>query len=220
MTKIYRFQRLSSKTDLKRLKAIIETEYFWCSSFFEMNDPMEGLFSSDKAVVKEIMEQKQAYKICSFSSEDVLKKPMMWGYYANAFKGVAIEVDLDVRKEGIWNGEVKAITYTNDPPSAEDDVVKILTTKSKSWKEEEEYRFLVPSESNYQKIGKISRVYFGNPYDILDNKKEIEAITPFFQEYIKLRDELIKITQAKGVSCYPVKLEDGLASAGEEYPRL
>lgn len=43
--KIYKFRPLTEELDYWRLKNILETKKFWCSNFWELNDPMEEIFS-------------------------------------------------------------------------------------------------------------------------------------------------------------------------------
>ena len=47
MLALYKFRTLGSNDDLKRIKDIIENGEFWCSKFYEMNDPMEGVYYSN-----------------------------------------------------------------------------------------------------------------------------------------------------------------------------
>ena len=44
--KVYKFRKLTNESDLDRLKGILETGNFWCSNFWDLNDPMEGVFST------------------------------------------------------------------------------------------------------------------------------------------------------------------------------
>ena len=50
-----------------------------------------------------------------------------------------------------------------------DDAITIITRKYNDWEHENEYRFLIKSNQNKQKIGNILKIYFGNPYGNLVN---------------------------------------------------
>jgi uncharacterized protein (DUF1800 family) len=152
--KVYRFRKLSSELDYYRLKEIIETGEFWCSNFWELNDPMEGVFSvlyskeDEKKVVEKINEihgRKGQYKICSFSGKKGFKKSNMWGCYADGFKGVAIEVEVadDEKKIMPINYNDTGALFNFEGVDVKDEnVEKILLNKGNAWKYENEYRFL------------------------------------------------------------------------------
>jgi len=205
MMKLYKFRPLANDKDFNYAKEILETNKFWCSKFSELNDPMEGVFYCRKEDVDVIYSEKNKHKICSFSGKAAFEKPVMWGYYANGFKGMAIEIDID-------KNYVEKINYVNDIPSLEcstDDnkIEKILTTKLKPWKNEAEYRFLIKSENNFHKIGEITRVYFGNSYGDVANSKNIIMKSVSLSKYINLKDELMKFAEGKNIKVDTVKVE-------------
>lgn len=209
--KLYKFRSLCTERDFERIDEIIRTSCFWTSTFFDMNDPMEGVFyfplsTNEKMTIftRYILSQKNSYKICSFSQ--TFENPLLWGHYASGFKGVAIEIDVD-------GNDIYKVNYMNsivdiklDGQPADDIVKEILTTKLTPWAYEREYRFLKKIEDNKQKIGKISKVYFGNPYGNLYNTKEIrpKAIV----EYLDLRERLIEKIKDYGVSSSLVKVNN------------
>ncbi len=220
--KLYKFRPLegterdidgSNDSNFKRAKTILENGEFWCSKFSELNDPMEGVFYGSADLIDAIYTKKLQYKICSFSAKRAFEKPYMWGYYANGFKGMAIEIEVDT-------GDVKEICYSNKIPSVEyltascrmygDEVIlKILTTKSSPWKREAEYRFLIKDEKKYHKIGEITKVYFGNPYGGVGNKKPIYENNQNLLNYDKLKKYLIKFANERNICCYSIKIKDG-----------
>lgn len=60
---------------------------------------MEGGYSylttaENEIATPDVFTEKNAYRICSFSGEKALSNPAIWGYCANGFKGVAIEVEV------------------------------------------------------------------------------------------------------------------------------
>lgn len=196
--KIFKFRPLAIQDDFNRAKQIIETGNFWCSKFSELNDPMEGAFhASTIKKVNEAFRQKKRYGICSFSGQDALKNPILWGYYANGFRGIAIEVECE-------NNEVEKITYEKNIKTLEDegglvDAKDILTTKLEPWVSEDEYRFLVESQNNFHKIGEITAVYFGDPYNRAVNKDEIYHKSKLLNNYKDLKEKLIKVIDSKKI---------------------
>lgn len=208
--KLYKFRPLAEVKDFQRAKSIIETGRFWCSQFSELNDPMEGVFYIRNENVDGIYNEKNKYRICSFSGKKAFGNPAMWGYYANGFEGMAIEIE--VNKE-----DVKKIAYVDDSPSLEgltgnDKIEKILTSKLKPWKHEMEYRFLkIPEENehlNEHPIGKITAVYFGKPHSDIVNKWAVYKENEKLQCYQCFRNKLITIAQNKGIKCFFVKIEN------------
>jgi len=207
--KIYKFRSLTNETEYCRLRNILETGYFWCSNFQDLNDPIEGVFSlsgkNDEIIrsgILDIYSLKNKYKICSFSGIEGFEKPSIWGYYTSGFKGVAIEIEIEENK-------VKKIDYKENIPEifsreiADNAVKNILTRKLKSWESEDEYRYLIESDNNYHKIGKISAVYFGNPYGNLSNTTDIQKNKKLV-EYINFRKRL-----TKSIDYWNVKVENG-----------
>lgn len=206
--KLYKFRSLGTETDLERLKTIIETGHFWCSRFFDLNDPMEGVFSAlglPEKLIDKIFDGKKRYKICSFSGKNGLKNPTLWGYYANGFKGVAIEVEVKV------NERIKPVRYISSIHSEDyrtntRDVKEILTRKLKSWEHEDEFRFLVDSGNNLHYIGKITKVYFGNPYGDLINTTDVLENSEKLRKYNELKDKLKEICQDKGIDTTDINI--------------
>ena len=187
--RLYKFRPLADSDDSKRLKTILESGEFHCSKFSELNDPMEGSFTCGTPEIADaIYSEKESYRICSFSTKRALSKPTMWGYYANGFKGVAIEIEVDPN-------EVKPINYIKTLlhlETANQSAEKILTTKLVSWKAECEYRFLKKENKEKQKIGKIQAIYFGNPYQIARNRAQIFENSQKLQEYEQAREKILK----------------------------
>lgn len=203
--KLYKFRPLAEEKDFQRAKSIIETGRFWCSRFSELNDPMEGVFYAQKENIDIIYSEKNKYKICSFSGEKAFENLTMWGYYANGFKGIVIEIEVDSKN-------VKEMAYLKNIPRLESStnnntIEKILTSKLKPWEHEAEYRFLKKSENNFYKIGKITAVYFGEPYRDIANKEPIYEENIKLQCYQCLRNKLITIAQDK-IKCFSVRIKN------------
>jgi len=93
------------------------------------------------------MDIDRQYRICCLTTKPSC--PLMWGHYAEKHSGVCLE--FKVRNE-TFCGALKVEYEENYPPfqltddSAEDNI-KVLTTKSQDWANEEEYR-LIALENN------------------------------------------------------------------------
>lgn len=181
--KLYKFRELTSCEHLERVIEILETNKFYCSKFSEMNDPMEGVYiAKDISKINKIFDEKNLRRICSFSTQEGFRNPAMWGYYTNGFNGIAIEIELDEK-------DVREVKYKCTVPTTED-IEEILTTKLKCWEHESEYRFITENSQNNHKIGKITKVYFGSPYENLTNSENIVAKHSKIINYKKYKEKL------------------------------
>ncbi len=244
--KVYKFRGLTTggkddenvNSEFNRLKDVLE-KGFYCPRFCEMNDAMEGVFDcygkEDEIIkkVNDIFSEKIKYRICSFSGANGFKNPLLWGYYAGGFKGVAIEVDVHIENDTNRGKNIfKQIEYEKNSPEiftfksikykdAEDIkniAQKILVTKLDAWKHEDEFRFLVESSESGEKeyeIGKITAIYFGNPYLGLDNGESF-ADNECLSKYLERKKMIISIAKDKDIKCFNVKIENGEVVKGEE----
>ncbi len=209
--KLYKLRSLGNVEDFNRVKNILETGHFWCSQFSELNDPMEGVFLIDSEQNSHnitFFSQKNRFKICSFSNKRAFWNPIMWGYYANGFKGIAIELEVDVEDENIAEVLYSERSPTIEDIHGDDDIKKILTTKLRPWEHEGEYRFLKISSLNFHKIGRITAVYFGDPYGHLINTAEIQKRNENIRSYIDLKEKLKKLILALDIDSYSVKVRN------------
>lgn len=129
----------------------------------------------------------------------------MWGYYTDGFKGIAIEIEIKKK-------EVKKINYianlhTLKSKNLFNNVDEILTTKLNKWKHEKEYRFMIESEENSHEIGKIKKIYIGNPYGNTFNKQNVIDNSKKIKEFLDLKDELEKFLKNKKIDYCSVKIE-------------
>jgi hypothetical protein len=210
--KLYKFRPLANDIDFNRAQEILNTGRFYCSGFSELNDPMEGaftIFPNDselgRGIINAIYSDKNKYKICSFSASRAFKKPTMWGYYANGFRGIAIEIEVnknDVRKIKY----VDAITHVEDIHDITRTTKEVLTTKLNPWKHEAEYRFLTESEGgdSKHKIGTITAIYFGHPYERAVNRERIYENSTALSGFENWKKKLIE--SAGNIKCYSVKI--------------
>ena len=198
--KLYKFRALTSCTDLERIKEIIKTEKFWFSKLWNLNDAMEGVYSTiDYA--ENLFQMKDELIICSLSKPKALREPLMWGTYAGGYKGLVIEVDLKLDE----SFKKKSISYKSldklNKPIIEDDlnkkVMKIITRKLNSWRREHEVRILrrklydeYDNEEKSYSIGKITAIYFGEPYKNLENGSQLANNSKNYKKYVELKETL------------------------------
>lgn len=191
--KVYKFRSLASELDYYRIKELIETGEFFYSKFFDLNDPMEGSFmSADRTVIDGIYSKKNEYRICSFSGVKGFNNPAMWGYYANGFCGIVIEVEVE-------KNSVRKINYIDsiDIINSTNQTEKLLLSKFKNWKHENELRSLVRTESQKHKVGRISKIYFGNPYGRALNQSKIFKESHKLMGYKSHANKLIQFLKHK-----------------------
>lgn len=150
--------------------------------------------------------------ICSFSGKRGFSNPALWGYYANGFKGIAIEIevrDAEVRKVKY----VDDVTRVMDSDSRDDVVDRILTTKLSCWRHEGEYRYLTKDDRGYHAIGEITGLYFGNPYGNVGNSSDVQRHESI-RKYVCRSRLLRKIARKKRIPCKDVHIEGGCVRVG------
>jgi len=209
--RLIKFRPLANDDDFKYAKDIIENGEFWCSKLWNLNDPMEGVYKiSDPPTnfIDDMFRDKDKYVICSFSHPEALECPLLWGYYANGFKGIAIEIDCSVNNKDIrdikYVKDVGEIDYNQDLINP----IEIITKKLDYWKHENEYRY-IKSESKKEglhKIGQITKVYFGTPYNGVTNKKSITDKSKTLRKYNYLKNELKLICKQRNILTEDFKL--------------
>lgn len=218
MPKVYKFRPVGDCLSFMRAKHILESGNFWCSTLWELNDPMEGVYvylrgQGEEQQLKDIFTAKNKYRICSFSGPSALEKPTMWGYYANGFRGIAIEVEVDVDGKA-----VRKVTYSDHPAVkpqtiGTESMGRLLTTKLSQWSTECEYRYLTKRSSPCQMIGKITGVYFGDPYCGVTNIADIVTNSKPQREYLDFKRQLHEIARSREYSCLSAGVTE--SSAGE-----
>ncbi len=180
--KLYKFRPLADCEDFEKVESIIKNG-FYCCDFLNFNDMNEGVFSINQSNKKISLGQKQQYKICSFSGKNALNSQLMWGHYANAGLGIVIEVEVNNCKN------IKEVVYS-DKYSSLDSIEKILTHKTTEWQYEHEFRYLSIDANNEEKIGNITRIYFGTPYKQLGNYGRIKEQHKNLKKYLDLKKKL------------------------------
>ena len=166
---------------------------------------MEGIvLSSNQDVIDKLIEYKKHYLICSFSHSQNLTEPLLWCHYANGFRGIAIEISVECEpynsnKYHLGNGDyINKIRYykKDDFHKIKENLnaEKVITRKLDTWDYEGEYRYIKKGKekgSYTTKNTTISKVYFGEPYNV-SNKEDIIEASDKLKEYYRFRDDLKK----------------------------
>jgi Protein of unknown function (DUF2971) len=198
---LYRYRSLPDYAirdrDKQRIRALeldaLTAPYLWCSAFHSMNDPMEGSYALNREKGKGdayenarqfIYHRKISLGICSFSETN--NNSPMWAYYADQFRGICIEYDLqallnslgDCCDEGL---ALVRMTYSEDlyqlsvnADSHETAAQQILSFKSHRWLHEREWRLFKDGPGKLEIEPRcISHVYVGDRME----QKEIQRLT-------------------------------------------
>lgn len=160
---------------------ILRHHRFHASSFENLNDPMEGIYSEQlsagpnqqknkktkslKRLVKVITSGKnpKGLRVCSFSNK--YEKLLLWAHYAEQFKGVCFEVEI----LNTNSFEILNIDYSSTPPriarpgpdQTQNAWRLIYSWKHSDWEYEDEVRLLTPSKYIDNNSIKISSIFFG-----------------------------------------------------------
>ena len=155
---------------------LIRTGQFRLSEWDKLNDPMEGYFYydskyEDTIVLKDFLNLKKRRRICCFSKN--MSDILHWAHYADSFKGVALEIEVEKDEKKIY--PVEYIGNIEDIDLGKSNPIEVLTKKIKLWKNEKEYRYIDETEDDFAQIGIIKSVYFGTRTDI-NHKQEIKKV--------------------------------------------
>lgn len=173
-----RLFRYRSLAKLDQELSAIEQGYLHCSTYGELNDPMEGLFSSShtlkdsegyRALKTEIRQMKREIGVCSFS--EVKDNAAMWAYYANQFQGMCVAYSLRKLLEHLGKDinfvrlayveEMPTIRRAKDGP--ETLAKTILSCKHHHWLHEREWRMLAPfGNIYYREVECVTLIYLGS----------------------------------------------------------
>jgi hypothetical protein len=175
--KLYKYKSLKN---LEHVTDIICNNRFYASQYYGLNDPMEGLYNYTSGTKEEYLDEikkgKQKLRICSFS--EVYHNPILWAHYADDFKGICIEVEVE---KNTPEYDIVKVEYSpvrvlfNSEISTPNELPKlILSQKAEEWSVEKEFRLLTNHEYIQQNI-EITRILLGvRMPDIL--KKAIDKL--------------------------------------------
>ena len=139
----------------------------YAAPFTSLNDPMEGqnyyVNGQARGVVRSaIAARREQWNICSLTTET--KKSLIWAYYANGHRGIAIGVKLgqlkqgDIRQGVSYDSQVN-VGHQEAKRSLDEIATTILFRKQELWRHEAEYRVL--TRSQYIAV-KIVEVHLGS----------------------------------------------------------
>ena len=146
---LYKYRSLQN---WKFVLDIITNRRLYAASFQALNDPMEGRYfyfgdEVSRQFRRSILDRKAEWRICSLSA--TAHNTLMWSYYAEGHKGVAIGVRL--RPGSRPPAQVRQVRYDSEVyigpggnrRSAAHMALDILTQKQLAWMHEQEYRAFV-----------------------------------------------------------------------------
>ncbi len=185
---VYKYKSLEK---MKYIRQILSDEKLYAATFTELNDVMEGAFTSNKNIKEEyknfIREEKGNIYICSLSKSP--DNPLLWAYYANGFKGICIEIEIN---NNIVDGS--HIEYNNHTPRIYKDdhkytiAKKLLSRKYTCWRMEDEYRLFSKTKDITQGF-KIKGIYLGvriSNKDRIEIEGFVDGVFPIYRTEVKL----------------------------------
>lgn len=173
--RLYRYRSLAIP---ERELDAIKKGYLYCSAYLNLNDPMEGLFTSSRLFRKSqkyrtlrnaIRDNKARIGVCSFS--EVHDHELMWAHYAEQFTGICVAYSLsrllkNLREEISfvrmhYNETVPTLHQTSKDPN---ELAKmVLSYKNYRWLYEREWRMLAgQGKAYYKDIECVTQVYLGS----------------------------------------------------------
>lgn len=163
------FYRFRSSQCPEFTEDILRNNRLFCADWRKLNDPLEGTYDTlitgatdnHLSLVKQVYSSKVRTKVCCLFQ--TYKSHAMWGYYADGFRGAAIELDLPA-------SAVRPIDYASglrihkwqDDPNPYKIATDILTTKHRDWERENEVRILHDGQYFALPQGAIKRVILGS----------------------------------------------------------
>jgi len=164
---LYKYRSISNTMFL--LDILVNNRLF-ASGFDSLNDPMEGHFryrrlKVGRDLLKEIRSLKKELKICSLSKKS--NNTLMWSYYADGHKGVAIGVEIadDDEYDLIPVKYRERAAYVSKSMDSEAAAKKLLSTKLLPWEHEQEVRVL--TYENFVDV-EIKEIVFGKKIENKD----------------------------------------------------
>lgn len=211
MANYFKYKSLSG-TSFKHFVEMLLDESIYAATFDQLNDPMEGVFLSDKKLSSEIEksynDKKLERRIVSLVKKQHDESPndiLMWSHYSDGHKGCCIEFCFKNIED---EDKVKSISYINSLTEVHTENVCIdllLMSKLKNWKKEQEYRYL--GSKKYIPI-KIVKIYLGmkidNLYDNDDNLNE-----KFYRNLIGrlLPNVQVEVMKAENFICSDTRMD-------------
>lgn len=139
---------------------------FYAAQYFELNDPMEGLFDYDPETKREylqrIVDGKSKLRVVSFSK--TAENLLLWAHYADGFHGICVEVDVEAEPavdcEDVIYSPFKTYFSNGESHNIDHWPRFILRGKNEAWSYEEEVR-LFSREKFVSRGVKVTAVLLG-----------------------------------------------------------
>jgi len=199
---LYRYRSLEH---FERELEAIEQSYLYCAAFHQLNDPMEGTFTSSRLLKKSeeyrairnaVIDNKARIGMCSFS--EVHDNELMWAHYADHFKGICVAYRFALLRKSLGDDVRFVRMYYNETEpmirSAATEPERlakmVLSYKYYRWLYEREWRmFASLGKACYHKVECVARVYLGSRIDPTYKKRIRRRLKPLG---IKTKDMTIE----------------------------
>jgi hypothetical protein len=179
---LYKYRSLG---DWKFVLDIVLNKRLYAAPFQTLNDPMEGRYfyfgdEVSRQFRRSILERKARWRICSLSA--TARNTLMWSYYADGHKGVALGVTiLAGPKRRIQVRQIRYDSEVHIGPgsnrrSPSDVALEILTQKQLAWTHEQEYRAF--STDRFLHVG-VSEIVLGCLIDPADRELLLKVARKF-----------------------------------------
>lgn len=187
---LYRYRGLGADAD-QEVTALLGS-YVFCPAYSELNDPMEGKhrlsarFQNNLNFKKSNSRVKAAFDelgVASFS--EVHDHEPMWAHYADEFKGMCIQYNLNKLLRGLGPGTaITRMMYSEQEPVLVDDsstsvdrARKCLSSKTARWASEREWRLfnVQRGEASYGDPSTVTRIYVGSRISQEDESSVLAA---------------------------------------------
>jgi hypothetical protein len=195
--KLYKFKSLNR---FDQIEDIINRNRFYMANWRELNDPMEGHFTSIydnddvnyKTLLRNFIDYKISLRVCAFSKK--INPILLWSHYADQHKGIAIEISFDENQFT----NLHKVKYVNRIPEINltpiSTPLQVLTNKIRFWSYEREYRVI--DNQDYITIGAITGIYFGVRASIWDKRRVrdlVEGRVKLFNTKINFESNNVEI---------------------------
>lgn len=174
---LYRYRKLGDAAG-QEIAAILGG-YVFCPAYSELNDPMEGKhrlsarfrknpnFDKSNSRVQAAFD---ALGVASFS--EVHNHEPMWAHYADEFKGMCVQYNMNKLLKGLGPGTaITRMMYSEQEPvliddssNAVDRARKCLSSKTVRWANEREWRVFSErrGEAGYEDRSAVTRIFLGS----------------------------------------------------------
>ena len=208
---LYKYRSLEN---LEYIADILVHERLFCTPYYQLNDPFEGLFllttrfpgtgSLRPSTVTSVTDadyliEPDDYvdiRVCSLSSscEDV----RLWSLYAGGHRGVAVEIDVEGMEEKFHKVDYrKTLMKHDDPRFVGPGIHQVLSVKTVQWEYESEYR-IISLDKYFDIKNRIRRVILGARCRA-DDEGVLRRLLPDGVDLVKahLNEELVRIDVPK-----------------------